>query len=365
LTDRVAPNESVQVVVIFLKQSGKLFTVSWRFVSDLIRRRRLMTGFAKLTLAVGAICLIAALMAFTRTSEPATHIRCGENLTRNTLLDTDLIDCARDGLIIRTDGITVDLNGHTITGSFSDDSVGIRNEGHDHVTITNGRVSEFERGLYLTSGADHNRIHNLTVTDNSGDGIGLINANDNRLENNQTLSNGSGFFLTTCSGNRIEGNTVNENTINGIFLDDCQTNRIENNEVNGTGVLGGLGAIALLNSEGNHVRLNTVSNSRDPGIALIESNGNRVIGNTVAESAADGMLVEAGSSGNVIAQNVANRNRDDGIDVNDPATTITQNIANQNGSYGIEAVAGVIDGGGNRARGNGNPDQCLNIVCSD
>ena len=30
---------------------------------------------------------------------------------------------------------------------------------------------------------------------------------------------------------------------------------------------------------------------------------------------------------------------------------------------GIEAVFGVIDGGGNRARGNGDPRQCVNIFC--
>jgi hypothetical protein len=30
---------------------------------------------------------------------------------------------------------------------------------------------------------------------------------------------------------------------------------------------------------------------------------------------------------------------------------------------GIEAVAGVLDGGGNRALGNGNPLQCLKVVC--
>jgi parallel beta-helix repeat protein len=196
-----------------------------------------MNSLMKIAFALSAVCLMATLLAFTRTSEPVTHIRCGENLTENALLDSDLINCERDGLIIRADGISVDLNGHTITGSFSDDSVGIRNEGHDHVTITNGTVSKFERGLYLTSGADHNRIHNLTFSGNSGDGIGLFNANENRLEHNQTLGNGSGFFLTTCSDNRIEANKMNENTINGIFLDDCQGNRIENNQVNGTGVL--------------------------------------------------------------------------------------------------------------------------------
>ena len=31
---------------------------------------------------------------------------------------------------------------------------------------------------------------------------------------------------------------------------------------------------------------------------------------------------------------------------------------------GIEAVPGVTDGGGNRASGNGQPAQCLGVVCA-
>ena len=38
-------------------------------------------------------------------------------------------------------------------------------------------------------------------------------------------------------------------------------------------------------------------------------------------------------------------------------------IANHNHDLGIEAVPGVIDGGGNHAAGNGNPAQCINIDC--
>jgi hypothetical protein len=37
--------------------------------------------------------------------------------------------------------------------------------------------------------------------------------------------------------------------------------------------------------------------------------------------------------------------------------------ANRNGDLGIEAVPGVFDGRGNRARGNGNRLHCLNIAC--
>jgi hypothetical protein len=35
-----------------------------------------------------------------------------------------------------------------------------------------------------------------------------------------------------------------------------------------------------------------------------------------------------------------------------------------NGDLGIEAVLGVIDGGGNRAHANGNPLQCVGVICN-
>ena len=36
---------------------------------------------------------------------------------------------------------------------------------------------------------------------------------------------------------------------------------------------------------------------------------------------------------------------------------------NRNGDLGIGAVAGVIDGGANRAAGNGNLAQCAGVIC--
>ena len=44
-------------------------------------------------------------------------------------------------------------------------------------------------------------------------------------------------------------------------------------------------------------------------------------------------------------------------------TTVMRDVANQNSDLGIEAVAGVQDGGGNRAAGNGNPLQCTGVSC--
>jgi hypothetical protein len=48
--------------------------------------------------------------------------------------------------------------------------------------------------------------------------------------------------------------------------------------------------------------------------------------------------------------------------VESPSTILIRNTANDNGDLGIEAVPGVV-GVGNRAAGNGNPLQCLNVAC--
>jgi hypothetical protein len=55
--------------------------------------------------------------------------------------------------------------------------------------------------------------------------------------------------------------------------------------------------------------------------------------------------------------------KDHGVDVNSPKTKLTRNVARRNGDLGIAAVRGVIDGGGNKASGNGDPRQCTHVVC--
>ena len=57
--------------------------------------------------------------------------------------------------------------------------------------------------------------------------------------------------------------------------------------------------------------------------------------------------------------NRTDRNGDDGIDVESDKVLLVENRARWNTDLGIEAVAGVLDGGGNRALGNGNLLQCL------
>jgi hypothetical protein len=61
--------------------------------------------------------------------------------------------------------------------------------------------------------------------------------------------------------------------------------------------------------------------------------------------------------------NVAIGAERDGLVIEAPGTLLRRNTANNNGRLGINAVPGVIDAGGNRASGNGNPLQCVNVFC--
>jgi hypothetical protein len=87
-----------------------------------------MRGFcgSVLALAVAAMTLLA-LGAGAATAAPA---HCGDVITQDTTLDSDLVDCFPVGLAIGADGITVDLDGHTIDGIGSSFGSGVDVNGH-------------------------------------------------------------------------------------------------------------------------------------------------------------------------------------------------------------------------------------------
>ena len=78
---------------------------------------------------------------------------------------------------------------------------------------------------------------------------------------------------------------------------------------------------------------------------------------------ADGIRVEKKDDHSLLKRNVVKGAGSNGFDVQGRATKLTRNRAVGNGDLGIRAVKGVIDGGGNRASGNGDERQCVNVRC--
>ena len=94
-----------------------------------------------------------ALLAVLAGQALANHVQCGDVISQDTTLDSDLIDCPGDGLVIGADGITLDLGGHTVDGDgvgvFCDS--GIKNDPSGHgphlsvVTMVSRSETDYSR----------------------------------------------------------------------------------------------------------------------------------------------------------------------------------------------------------------------------
>ena len=233
--------------------------------------------------------------------------------------------------------------------------------------VRNGHSSVF------MFGSTHNLIEKNRLAHN-GDGIEMQESTSNRLRMNSiSHSQGAAISVDMGAANRVRKNRINANG-DGVTVFESPRNRISHNTVTGTGLFGDpeSGGFGLIfdGADRNLVVGNSVTGGRGPAILVTSldsqntSDRNVVLHNVVNSNSSDGIRVGGGAIETLIKRNLANHSGDDGIDVNAVATTLTGNIANRNHDLGIEAVRGVVDGGGNKASGNGNPAQCTNVACS-
>jgi parallel beta-helix repeat protein len=261
----------------------------------------------------------------------AGPVVCGGTVTANLVLDRDLLDCPGDGLRIGVDNITVDLNRHIVDGNGSDASAGIRIAGHSVVTVKGGVIREFGLGV-VASDARNTRVVANSIARNVAEGV---------------------LGEASSSGTVVQGNRVSESgmTLPGQKATPA-TEWADGIDVRGAGA---------------RIIGNTVTKSKDDGIDA-SGPGAKVVNNLttnngVGSTSADGIDVDGIET--LIQQNTATGNGDDGIGIGMHAErpTIRNNTASHNHDYGIQATTDTVDGGGNRARGNGAAGQCENVTC--
>jgi parallel beta-helix repeat protein len=212
--------------------------------------------------------------------------------------------------------------------------------------------------------AGDNRIERNIVSRNGGDGIHFFGTGSTVIERNLIVANG-GAGISTDDGsthNRIEGNRIWDNRGAAVTMQaGAHGNRVEDNSV-----LRNRGGIFLGYGNGNEIRNNRLSGNGGPAGIVLGGDGNYdnvIEANRVSRSGGDGIYLASDAGNNIVRFNFVIGAGDDGVDSDSASTTITRNVGVRNGDLGIEAVSGVIDGGRNRAAGNGNPLQCLNIFC--
>ncbi|HVL06153.1 MAG TPA: right-handed parallel beta-helix repeat-containing protein [Acidimicrobiales bacterium] len=274
----------------------------------------------------------------------------------------------------------------------------------DNVEVTGLTLQNNGQGYLTQSGgpggvapfSDNTWFHHNTVFGSTGLAVS-IQGNGHRVESNTILGNrfgvsiqGSGvtFRGNTVDGNQstgvnvggnvlgdnnlVAGNSITNNTGNGVNIGGPSTtkvlhgNRLEGNRIAQNGDPNNtFGAVNVFSSNGAVVAGNQVVGiGRAIGVALISGTANTLVSSNQLTANTDGIFVSAGTTGTRLVGNTAARNVDDGIHVESPATTLTANGAFQNAAFGIRAVNGVIDGGGNRASGNGVAQCSPSLACT-
>jgi hypothetical protein len=377
--------------------------------------------FRLLTSAALATVASVAWLALFPDDALAGNVHCGDTITSDTTLRADLIGCPNNGIVIGANGVTLNLNGHVITGDatrvdpcpdgeFCD--VGVVIDGHRGVRIKNGSLRDFSLGVFVLNarGSTLRHLHvvenmflgvavvdsarvriagnvikrNGVDTDESG--LGIFSSQHNWIKRNLIARNGDiGLYAESIDGNVIARNAFIRNPEAGILMSG-DSNLLARNAVrqNGDGI--------VISGDDNTIRRNLIHRAdgcgegcgfgisfeggRNPIIARNEialtretgirygAEGGLVRLNRIKHAGLDGIEIDPNSKQTRVVRNQAIASGDDGIDVKSSSTTITRSRAFRNGDLGIQAVAGVADGGGNRARNNGDPAQCTHVVCS-
>jgi parallel beta-helix repeat protein len=233
-----------------------------------------------MTRAVARNTMLAGILAAALIAAPtatATHVQCGDVITQDTTLDSDLVDCTGDGIVIGADNITLDLNGHTVEGDgLSTDTgtcaAGILNgsrqsacldaveDGHDGVIVRGGTIRGFALGVLFIRTAD-SVARDLVVSGNRYQGILVVESRGARIERDRAFDNQSGIRLLESSNGSVTGNDAWHNSSSGIVLEAVDDSRVERNSVTGNER-----GINLEGGHRNRLAQNRVAGSRVQGI---------------------------------------------------------------------------------------------------
>ncbi len=298
-----------------------------------------------------------------------------------------------DGFIVGADNITLDLNGHTITGEPLSADRGILVSGRNGITIKNGTITGFSQGvqlghadnnviqdiisqnntangIHIISDSDHNLIDGCTFTGNGDCGIsidgseGVLPSKNNTVQNCTISNNPDGINAYYSVGNSLVGNTINKFSGSGIFLKYSESNHVLFNRVSNDGVSIGQGIhlddtcsfnviqgnnISSCNvagimsdgidSEDNLVQGNNISNCGGVGIE-INGTQNEVRDNNIENTSGPGIRIR--SSNNEVIGNTVSYSARNGIVLWPPAAgnMVKENQVSYSGSDGIAAAAG-------------------------
>jgi parallel beta-helix repeat protein len=278
---------------------------------------------------------------------------CGTTITEDKTLAHDYI-CTGDGITIGADDITLDCNGHYITGAGSNNGISL---GNNNVTVKNCTISDFTNGFNLL-GANNATIKYNTIHDVTSVGInGYSGAEWVEISHNEIYNAVEGIHLDNdYDGDIIEYNNIHSVSDHGIYLYYITNAHVDNNYIEsdsadgisvsyitksvfaGNTIVGGNLGIEMTNSYNNTLQNNNISDTAYHGIYVdgggsdsnhtitdnnvtnaCDSGGNScggiylyqvvnclIQGNNVSESNGHGILLVTSYDNRILLNNVSN-----------------------------------------------------------
>jgi hypothetical protein len=389
-------------------------------------KEKLMRNLRAVRLLLAAALALAALLVIGQAGAKSTAVACGDTLTSNTSLSSDL-DCsgyAGDALTIGKNGIKLDLKGHTITGFAGADSYnGVNTNGYNSITITNGKITGFDYDVYLEQSSNvkvsklklsgdnadtddwgvyiyygaGNTVDSVTINDGTGvtDGLYSDYSGGLMVTNSQVVNPATyGFETYEDTGDVFKKDKVSGSGGTGYgFYDDYSYNNTYKNDMVSDTDYGwyldcdGYGNVTL--------KGNSIKNANSYGFYIYYCYNSYagymptslINGNSAANGSSYGFFDEY-SIGATFSSNTANGNSSYGMYFDYPTGQYIQgNTANGNGGTGIDLVdnysyynaldfsknkgnnndyglyaAYGVPGKSNSASGNATWD-CFNVVC--
>lgn len=237
--------------------------------------------------------------------EPRTPISAAYAITQpGSYYLTGNLTVSSYGITIRTNNVTLDLMGFTLSGDRGSSDIGIWVDGdasavRSGVCIRNGTVSAFDYGVWLEY-ARGCRLEDVVCTTNKSYGIYLRADNSGFCKGNVirrcvAAENGYGIVLSgtssgQCEGNRLTDCIVERNNVYGILVNGNSGGTSFNEIISSQARSNGNHGIAIDGSYsgmcfGNTIRDCSISDNAGNGINMQAYNGtcsgNRIMGCTI------------------------------------------------------------------------------------
>lgn len=285
------------------------------------------------------------------TGGDCTGVGIWDDINNVCFLTTNLTE----SVVLADNGVFLDCQFHSITGSGVGGSIGVDADTKRRVALKNCIISNFDRGIFFSRVARGSSFNNevfgnivgMEVEGSRGISISSTNAHDNSEDgifvtasrkvvifNSNSNENGkNGIVFENVRGGNIQTSGISGNTEDGIFLQGAVNIRIRFLNANDNGddgislnafterntvtnvnfVLNGGNGIHIDGGNDNNISANASTDNTGDGLRITDGDINTIIGNFFNRNGQDGFFAANAANNNAINNNVANDNADDGF----------------------------------------------------